>query len=485
MPRYLITALIVACALFMENLDATVISTSLPAIALDLHDDPISLKLAMTSYLVSLAIFIPASGWVADRYGAKTIFRIAIVVFSLGSIFCGWSSSLPELVAARVLQGLGGAMMTPVGRLLLLRSVNRSDLVRALSYLSAPSLLGPLVGPLVGGFITTYFHWRWIFWINVPIGILGIVFATIFIEDIREEKRWPLDVTGLLLSGVGLACLVFGLAMSGRGAESVETSILLVGAGALCLTAYVFHARRAAFPLIDLRLLSYPSFSASVTGGSLFRIGIGAIPFLLPLMLQAGFGMSPFQSGSITFIASAGSLLMKATAAPILRAFGFRRALIIDAILSAAFLASYGFFTPDTPIVLMMGVLLMSGFINCLGFTGIGVISYAEIDASEMSRAVSFTAVAQQLSTSLGISAGAGALQSLARINAGSDVFALENFRWAFVAVALITLSSVVSFLSLPKDAGSDLARRRATPAKPTGCNANAEGQCSNRDLPA
>lgn len=464
MPSYLITALTVACALFMENLDSTVISTSLPAIAMDLHEDPISLKLALTSYLVSLAIFIPASGWAADRFGARLIFRIAILVFTLGSILCGFSGTLPELVGARVIQGLGGAMMTPVGRLLLLRSVERPDLVTALSYLTIPALLGPITGPLVGGFITTYFHWRWIFWINVPVGAVGIVLATMFIKDVRGEAAWPLDVKGFVLCGFGLAFLLFGLGGAGRGLIPGQAVIFLVASGALALTAYVWHARRAAFPLIDLKLLSIKTFRASVVGGSLFRIGIGSIPFLLPLMLQAGFGKNALQSGAITFIASAGAMAMKATAAPILRIFGFRRVLIFDAILSAAFLGSYGLFTPSTPVVLMMSVLLVGGFVRSLEFTSINAIAYAEIESVNISRAVSFASVAQQLALSLGVAAGAGALQGFAYINATANIYAPENFKWAFIAMAAISLSAVVAFLRLPTDAGWQLTKSRETP---------------------
>jgi len=446
----------------MENLDATVISTSLPAIALDLHEDPISLKLALMSYLVSLAVFIPASGWAADRFGARTIFRIAILVFTLGSISCGLSSTLPGLVFARMIQGLGGAMMTPVGRLLLLRSVERTDLVRALSYLTVPALLGPIAGPLLGGFITTYFHWRWIFWINVPIGIIGIVLATFFIEDVREETSWPLDLSGFLFCGLGLALLIFGLATAARGFAPLDATIALVAFGALFLAIYVFHARRAAFPLLDLSLLSVQTFRASVAGGSLFRIGIGSIPFLLPLMLQMSFGMNPFQSGSITFVASAGAMLMKTTASPILRLFGFRRVLVSTAILSAGFLGCYGLFTRTTPIMLMMSVFFIGGFFRSLEFTSLNAIAYAEIEPAKMSRAVSFASVAQQLSLSLGIAVGAGALQGVARFNGAADPFAAENFKWAFAAMALVSLSSVLTFLRLPADAGSELTPRRA-----------------------
>jgi EmrB/QacA subfamily drug resistance transporter len=462
LPSYLISALTVACALFMENLDSTVIATSLPAIAQDLHEDPISLKLALTSYLVSLAIFIPASGWAADRFGARKIFRIAILLFTFGSILCGMAASLPGFIGARVIQGLGGAMMVPVGRLVLLRSIERSELVNALSYLTVPALLGPVAGPLLGGFITTYFHWRWIFWINVPIGAVGILLATLFVEDVAGEGAWPLDVTGFLLCGSGLAFLLFGLGGAGRGLLPWEAAVFLTASGALALATYVWHARRTDFPLIDLTLLRIKTFRASVAGGSLFRIGIGSIPFLLPLMLQAGFGMNAFQSGSVTFIASVGAMAMKATAAPILRLFGFRRVLVYDAILTAALLGCYGFFTPSTPLVIMMGILLTCGFVRSLEFTSLNAIVFADIDASKMSRAVSFSSAAQQLSLSLGVTAGAGALQGFALLNPGTDVLAPENFKWAFVTMALVSLSAAPIFFRLPSDAGAELVASRA-----------------------
>jgi EmrB/QacA subfamily drug resistance transporter len=466
LPSYLVTALTVACALFMENLDSTVIATSLPAIAKDLHEDPISLKLALTSYLISLAIFIPASGWAADRFGARTIFRAAILVFTLGSILCGISATLPELVGARVVQGLGGAMMVPVGRLLLLRSVERSELVNALSYLTVPALLGPMTGPLLGGFITTYFHWRWIFWINVPIGAIGIILATIFVEDVKDGAASPLDVTGFLLCGLGLASLLFGLGGIGRGLMAWQAAVNLAGFGILALAAYGLHSRGAVFPLLDLKLLSIKTFRASVTGGSLFRIGIGSMPFLLPLMLQTAFGLTAFHSGSITFIAAVGAMAMKATAAPILRVFGFRRVLIFNAMLSAAFLGCYGFFTPSTPIAVIMSLLLVGSFVRSLEFTSLNAIAYAEIDSAKMSAAVSFASVAQQLSLSLGVAAGAGALQGFALFNPGTDVLALENFKWAFVAMAAVSLSAVAAFLRLPAEAGSELTRRSGKAAQ-------------------
>jgi EmrB/QacA subfamily drug resistance transporter len=460
LPSYLITALTVACALFMENLDSTVIATSLPAIAGDLHEDPISLKLALTSYLISLAIFIPASGWAADRFGARTVFRSAILVFVAGSILCGLSNTLPGLVGARVIQGLGGAMMVPVGRLLLLRTVERSELVNALSYLTVPALLGPMAGPLLGGFITTYFHWRWIFWINVPIGIAGVILATRFIENVKCETLWPLDAKGFVLSGLGLAFLVSGLGGFGRGLMPWQDAVCLTVLGAAALTAYGLHARNAAFPLLDLKLLSIATFRASVTGGSLFRIGIGSVPFLLPLMLQVPFGLNAFQSGSITFIASAGAMVMKATAAPILRFFGFRRVLIYNAMISAGFLACYGTFTPSTPAAFMMSFFLVSGFVRSLEFTSLNAIAFADIDAAQMSRAVSFSSAAQQLSLSLGVAAGAAAIEGVALLNPGQYALSLENFRWAFAVMALTSASAAAAFVRLPAYAGSELTRK-------------------------
>ncbi len=280
----ILTAFIIATALFMENMDGTVLSTSLPAIAQDFHLDPIVLKLALTSYMLTLAVFIPASGWVADKLGARTVFCSAIVVFTLGSILCGASSSLPTLVAARVFQGLGGAMMVPVGRLVLLRSTPKADMVDALAYLTVPALVGPIVGPPLGGFITTYFNWRWIFWINVPIGLLGLALSLRFIENIRERDVARFDFKGFFLSGPGLLALIFGLTIIGREIVPAWVIAGLVLGGVALLAAYVRHARRDPDAIIDLSLLKTPTFFTGVVGGFVFRVGIGTIPFLLPLL---------------------------------------------------------------------------------------------------------------------------------------------------------------------------------------------------------
>lgn len=456
---FFLTPVIVACALFMENLDSTVLATSLPAIAADLNEDPIALKLALTSYLLALAIFIPASGWMADRFGARKVFRAAIVVFTIGSICCGLSSTLPQFIAARILQGAGGAMMTPVGRLVLLRSVPRADLVRALAWLTTPALIGPVVGPPLGGFITTYFHWRWIFWINVPIGVLGVALVTAFIADIREEDVPPLDRRGFVLSGVGLSCLMFGFSVLGRGFLPGWEAALLIAVGAIALVAYVAHARRAAHPILDLSLLGRTTFRASVAGGFLFRIGLGATPFLLPLMFQAGFGLTPFQSGLLTFLSTLGAMAMKPTAAPILRWAGFRNVLLVNTVVSTAFLCLNATFTPVTPHLVMSVILLVGGFFRSLQFTALNAVAYAEIDNKEMSRATSLSSVAQQLALSTGVTIGAGALE-LARNIHGEGTLQAGDFAPAFLTVAAISLSSILFFRTLPHDAGAEISGR-------------------------
>jgi EmrB/QacA subfamily drug resistance transporter len=472
MRSAVLTAFIIATALFMENMDGTVISTSLPAIALDLHEDPIVLKLALTSYMLTLAVFIPASGWVADRFGARTVFCTAIVVFTLGSILCGASSSLEALIAARVFQGLGGAMMVPVGRLVLLRSVPKSDLVNALAYLTVPALLGPVAGPPLGGFITTYFHWRWIFWINVPIGVLGVLLSLRFIANLREEEVPRFDFKGFVLSGVGLLSLISGLSAIGRGIAPVWAVAAMIVVGAVALYAYARRAAGNEDAILDLKLLKIPTFFSGVIGGLLFRIGIGALPFLLPLLLQLGFGMTPFESGSLTFATAAGAMAMKFTASTALRWFGFRRTLIVNALISGAFMASYALFTPSTPHWLIFLALLAGGFFRSLEFTALNAISYADIDPPRMSRATSFASVSQQMSGALGVAVAAICIQVI-QVGLGDESLAARDLSIAFVLVAIVSSLSAVIFFGLRPDAGAALAGK--APAREEGVTAAAE----------
>jgi EmrB/QacA subfamily drug resistance transporter len=459
MRSAVLTAFIIATALFMENMDGTVISTSLPAIALDLHQDPIVLKLALTSYMLTLAVFIPASGWVADRFGARTVFCSAIVIFTLGSILCGASTSLQTLIGARVFQGLGGAMMVPVGRLVLLRSISKSDLVSAMAYLTVPALIGPVAGPPLGGFITTYFHWRWIFWINVPIGVLGVLLSLRFIDNLREEVVPRFDFKGFVLSGVGLLSLISGLSMIGRGIAPYWLVAAMIAIGALSLAAYARHANANAGAILDLKLLKIPTFHAGVLGGFIFRVGIGAIPFLLPLLLQVGFGLTPFQSGSLTFAAAAGSLMMKFTATTALRWFGFRPTLVVNGLISGAFLAACALFTPSTPHWLLLLVLLAGGFFRSLQFTALNAISYADIDGPRMSRATSFASVSQQMSGAVGIAVAAICVEAI-QFGFGDSDLQARDLSLAFVLVAIISSLSVLIFAQLEPDAGAAVSGR-------------------------
>ncbi len=457
MPVRMLIPLIVACGLFMENLDSTVLSTSLPAIAADLHIDPIALKLALTSYLLSLAVFVPISGWVADKYGARTVFMAAIAVFTCGSVLCGFSQSLPEFVLFRIIQGIGGAMMVPVGRLVILRSVSKAQMISALAWLTIPALLGPVIGPPLGGFITTYFHWRWIFYINIPIGVLGLFLSWKYITNVMEAHTPPLDKTGFALSGIGLSAFVFGLALLGENTGSLTTGFALTVIGIAVCAVYVWHAHRVENPVIELRLLKIPTFRAGVIGASFFRIGVGAVPFLLPLMLQLSFGLTPFASGLLTFAAAAGAVLMKATAAPIIRAFGFRGVLIVNAVIGAFFMGANGLFTASTPHYVIIAVLLAGGFFRSLEFTAVNALAYADIEQAQMSRATSFASVAQQVSLSLGVAIGALVLQA-SRAVRGEMALTQADFALAFWVVAAIGAISVISFLRLPKGAGAELA---------------------------
>jgi EmrB/QacA subfamily drug resistance transporter len=459
--RTRLTALIVATALFMQMLDATVIATALPTMARAFGANPVHMNVALTSYLLSLAVFIPASGWMADRYGSRTVFRAAIAVFTLGSILCGRADALWFLVLARVVQGMGGAMMVPVGRLVLVRSVAKSELVAAMSWLTVPALLGPVLGPPLGGLIVTYASWRWIFDINVPIGLLGILLVTWFVEDVREPGTGGLDWVGLLLSGTGLAALMFAQETAGRGVAPGWVSVGTAVLGAAALAGYVLHARRHPRPLLDLSLLRLPTFAVSVLGGSLFRFAIGATPFLLPLMFQLGFGYSPVQSGLITFASSAGAMVMKPVAQPALRRVGFRTALLWNGLLSAALLAAMAAIRPSWPLALVYAVLLAGGFFRSLQFTAYNTIAYADVPRSAMSAATSLYSTMQQLAMTLGISIGAGMLE-LATAVSGHATPSLADYSLALLTVAGCAVLSVPTSLLIAGDAGEEISGHHA-----------------------
>ncbi|MGE3305337.1 MAG: MFS transporter [Rhizobiaceae bacterium] len=461
--------LILAVALFMENMDSTVIATSLPAIAADIGASPIALKLALTSYLVSLAVFIPISSWMADRVGAKRVFRWAIAVFVLGSICCAVSGSLVEFVAARFLQGMGGAMMTPVARLVLLRTTPKRELVSAMAWLTVPALLGPLVGPPVGGFITTYASWHWIFLINVPIGIAGNFFAGRLLPEIEQREPRPIDARGFMLSGIAASGLVFGLSVISLPALPLWVGFATLAIGAVAAALYVRHARRHPAPILDFRLFATPTFRAAVVGGFFFRIGIGAIPFLLPLMLQLGFGLTPFASGMLTFVSAFGAISMKFLAPFTLRTGGFRNVLIFSSFVGGVFVALNAAFSSSTPAAVIVGVLALGGFLRSLFFTSVNALAVADIEPDDLGQATALSAVFQQFSVALGVAVAGGILEGATLFGHGATSDAA--FVAAFVGVGCITTLSCLSFVRLPADAGSGVSgqreKRRQEPTRP------------------
>jgi EmrB/QacA subfamily drug resistance transporter len=452
--------LILAFALFMEQMDSTVIATALPAIAMDLGVSPITLKLALTSYMVALAMFIPISGWMSDRFGAKKVFRIAILVFVIGSICCALSSSLITFVLSRFLQGIGGSMMTPVGRLVLLRTTQRKDLVSAMALLTIPALVGPLTGPPIGGFITTYFSWHWIFIINVPIGVAGIYLSGRFLPEVPTTAPPRMDWKGFALTSVSAAGIVFGLSVVGLPALPPAIGIGATVAGVVAVCLYIRHARLHPSPILNLRTFHDRSFRAATTSGTLFRIATGAIPFLMPLMLQLGFGLNPFQSGKITFAGALGALTVKFVARRVFALTGFKTMLIAAGIAGACTTAVNGFFTPQTPHMLIVLFLLLSGFCRSFFFTGANALSYSEITDQQASQATSIASMLQQVSLALGVAFAAFVLEASSAIS-GTHL-QLADFHLAFFLVSALSLCAILPLIRLDPRAGSAVSGHRA-----------------------
>jgi EmrB/QacA subfamily drug resistance transporter len=460
-PGFRTVALIIASAMFMEQLDGTILATALPSMAESFDVSPLHMSVALTSYMLSLAVFIPASGAIADRYGSRNVFRSAILLFTIGSILCGLASNLPLLVLSRLLQGMGGAMMVPVGRLVLLRSVPKSELVSAMSWLLVPALIGPVIGPPLGGFIVTWASWRWIFYINVPIGIAGMWLATKYVPDVRIAERQRFDRLGFVLSGISLSCLVFGLELASRGGTSGVSSVGLILGGLVVGAVYVWHSKRVANPILDLSLMRFQTFRLSVIAGSLTRITAGSVPFLLPLMMQLGFGFSAAHSGVVTFVSALGAMLMKATAAPVLRMWGFRATLVWNGVLSMVCVALCAAFRPDWPLWTIYTVLLLSGFFQSLQFSAYNTVAYADVPSERFSSATSFYTTFQQLMLSLGICVAAAALHVSVSWN-GHGHAQLPDFSVAFLVVTFVSLIAAPVCLALPRNAGAEMSGHRA-----------------------
>ena len=474
LPRHILVPLIISCSLLMQNLDSTALVTALPLIAESLNETPLRLHMAITAYMLAFAAFLPLSGWVADKFGARLIFCLSMAIFTVSSIMCGYAQTYDQLILFRVIQGAGGAMMVPVGRLILVRSVPKAELVNALIIMGLPSFIGPVLGPVLGGFIATYANWRWIFWMNVPVGLLGVLLVTRFIDDVREENVKPFDWPGFAMLSFGLCALVFGLdAVMTRHATDV-VSILLAPAGIMALVLYVFHARRSDRPILDLSLLKIPTFRISIATGSIFRIGIGANPFLLPMMMQVGFGYSPFHSGLITCVSSIGAFFMRTMAKKILRWLGFRNVLLWNGMISGLFLAFCGLFRPDTPTVIMLAIIFLGGVFRSLQFTSLNALAYADLEQQQMSHATSFQQMSQRLSMSIGIAVAATILHLM---SPGDGTVPVHAFAWAFAIIGVGSAISSCWFARLRAEAGDELSGRsidlKAPVAKKSGGSAD------------
>jgi EmrB/QacA subfamily drug resistance transporter len=453
---------IIGAALLMQTLNATVLANALPTMARSLREDPVHLNTAITVYLLAAAIFLPISGWAADRFGAKKVFLFAIVGYASACAACGFAHTLPQLLMARFCAGAAGAMMGPVGRLVLLRSTPKHDLVRAMSVLTMPALLGPVLGPPIGGLIVTYGSWRWIFFLNLPLALLGVILVTRFIPNVREEGVRPLDWIGLILTGVGMAGVVYGFENLGRDGLPAWIVSAMMGVGGLCLAAYVWHARRVEHAILDLDLLKIRTFTASVVGGAFMRMGMGASPFLLALLLQIAFGLSALQAGLMTFASAAAALVMKTCAPPILARFGFKLTLSVNSVIVALTFMAYALFNPATPHWMVYGVLLTGGFFRSLQFTSLNGMAFADIDPSQMSRASTMSTMGQQLAQSIGIGLAATLLRLL-MIHAHVSHLSATTIAPVFLAIGGVALISTLFFVGLPTNAGARLhgVRRR------------------------
>ncbi|HBH14375.1 MAG TPA: MFS transporter [Leclercia adecarboxylata] len=457
-------ALLVAGAFFMEFLDGTVIATALPDMAKSFGVQAVDLNIGISAYLITLAVLIPASGWIADRFGARKVFTLALAIFTLASVLCGLATSVDQFVAMRVLQGMGGALMVPVGRLAVLRTTPKHLLITAIATLTWPALVAPIIGPPLGGFITSYANWRWIFFINVPLGLIAIVLALRIIPDISEETRRPFDTPGFIATSVAMVSLVCAMEMMGAQQVNTTLTLALVATGVVTLIYALRHFRRARWPMIRLDALQVPTFRVTMYGGSLFRASISAVPFLLPLLFQVGFGMDAFHSGLLVLAVFVGNLTIKPATTPLLRGLGFKKLLLINGALNVLALLACAFLTPQTPVWVIMLVLYLGGVFRSIQFTAISTLAFADVPSPQMSYANTLFSTATQLAVGLGITLGAIGIRigELCSEMLGLEALPGISFRLAFVAIALVCLLGMFDTLRLVKDAGSAVSSKRA-----------------------
>lgn len=456
-------ALLVAGAFFMEFLDGTVIATALPDMARDFGVTAVELNIGISAYLITLAVLIPASGWIADRFGARAIFTLALAIFTLASVFCGLSTEVHIFVAMRILQGVGGALMVPVGRLAVLRTTPKHQLIKAIATLTWPALVAPIIGPPLGGFITRYASWHWIFFINVPLGLAAIILSLRIIPDIRETERRSFDLSGFITTSVAMVSLVTAMERLGDRQPQIWPTLALAALGFGCLLYSIRHFRRAAAPMVRLDALQVPTFRVTMYGGSFFRASISAVPFLLPLLFQVGFGMDPFHSGLLVLAVFVGNLTIKPATTPLIRWLGFRRLLLINGALNVCSLLACALLTPQTPVWAIMLILYLGGVFRSIQFTGVSTLAFADVPAAQMSDANTLFSTASQLAVGLGITLGAIGIRLGEQVGDWLHLTELPgiSFRLSFVFIALICLVGMIDSLHLAKTAGSSVSEKK------------------------
>jgi EmrB/QacA subfamily drug resistance transporter len=462
--RPTLIALIVSFAFFMQQLDGTVIATALPQMARTFGETPLNVSIGVTAYLLTLAVFIPSSSWAADRWGSRTIFGAAIVVFTIGSILCGISNSLLAFVSSRILQAIGGAMMLPVGRLAVLRTAEKHELIKVMQYITIPGLIAPVLGPPLGGFITTFASWRWIFFLNIPIGVLGVILVFTFMPNHRPDERRPFDTKGFFLSGIGLASVMYGFTLLGREDGYWLTTVLFLVCGGGLVALALRHARSHPTPLLDLEPMKIRTYMiATMSGGGLYRMIISSTLFLWPLMFQVGFGLSAFVSGLLVMATAAGDFLGQLFVRPMIRRFGFRPMMLVACVATTMLIFVCALFTHQTPLMLIGVVLLIIGLFRSLQFTAMNTLAYSDIPQPNLSAASTLSSTLQQLAQGVGVAFGAFALNSIAFVHgdAGHALRTLD-FQLALAVIGSLGITSTLIFSRLPRDAGIQMTRKPA-----------------------
>ena len=452
-----IVALIVSLALFMDALDTTIINTAIPAISHSLQVNPVDLKIALISYLISLAIFIPISGWVADKFGIKNVFIGALAVFTLSSLWCGYASRLPELVVARFIQGMGGSLMLPLGRLVILRTFQRHEIVEAMNHVVMVVSLGLMLGPLAGGFITDHFSWHWIFWVNVPVGLLAIVMSWNFLKDVSPRKVRPLDIIGFILFGGGLAGITFSMSDLSESSADEKNALMIMGISIAMLAGYFLHSRRQKHPIVNMELFSYRTFSISIVGNLFARLGFGGVPFLLPLLLQIGLGYSAQLSGLLLVPIAFGIMLVKSISLRLMRVTGYKKLLLLNTLLVGCSLWSFTLVGNATPTYVIAVLTFIFGFLISMQYSGMNSLAYAEIPPDDLSAATSIVSTMQQISQSIGVAVSALLLRIYSADSSHYFLLTPQTFHETFHALGIVTFFSTFIFLYMKTSDGQQM----------------------------